>query len=508
MKNKLGSAEFVTKEVLSGITVSLALVPASVAYAIMAGVSPIVGLYSSFIVGLMAAIFGGRPGMITAATGALAVVMIDLVQSHGIEYLFAAVVFTGIIQLFAAYMRMGRYIRLVPIPAIYGFVNGLAIVIFLSQLKQFKIEVDGEMVWLSGQQLWLTLALVGLTMAIIQYFPKLTKKVPSSLVGIMFITGLVIFFPLDVITVKDSMNIKGDLPVFHWPQVPLTFETLTVIFPYAFIMAAIGLIESLITLTLVDDYTHTHGHGSRECLGQGLGNFFAGLFGGFAACATVGPTMINLSSGGRGRLSGITAALGVLALVVYADNIIELVPIPALVGLMFIVVIKTFAWATFRVIHKIPRTDAFVILAVTIITVMYDIATAVILGVIISAVVFAWENAKHIRVRIFMNNQGEKTYKVEGPLFFGSTKTFQKFFDPENDPDTVIINFKHSRIYDHSAIESIDYLVERYVSFNKTLKLLNLSSQCKELLDRASEFAEVEKEDSTELLRKGELKKD
>ncbi len=494
MGNKVDFLSSVSHEVMAGITVSLALVPISVAFAIMSGVPPIHGLYCSVIVGFIAALTGGRPGMITAATGALAVVMVAIVQKHGIEYLFAATVLTGAIQVVAGITHLGKFIRLVPKAAIYGFVNGLAIVIFLSQVDYFKTEgLDGELLWLGGGELARMLGLVGLTMFIIHFFPKLTKAVPASLVAVVFVTLLVMVLGLDAPTVGDKANITGELPTFHIPMVPLTLETLLIVLPYAFILAAIGLIESLITLSLVDDYTHTHGRGNMECIGQGLGNFTAGLFGGFAGCATVGPTIINLSSGGRGRLSGMTAAATILCFILFAGPLIEIVPLAALIGLMFMVVIATFAWSTFDIIRKIPKTDAFVIFAVTVVTVVEDLAVAVFIGVIISALAFAWENAKNISVRVFISKDGTKTYKIYGPLFFGSISGFNAFFDTETDPKEVVIDFKRSRVCDHSAIEAIDALAEKYIKKETNLHLIHLSPECKQLLAKASDYVEEDK---------------
>ena len=479
-------------DILSGLTVALALVPEAVAFAFVAGVEPLVGLYAAFMVGLITAIAGGRPGMISGATGALAVVMVSLVAQHGVEYLFAAVVLMGIIQITVGLLRLGKFIRMVPHPVMLGFVNGLAIVIFLAQLKSFQVTDDaGNSVWMQGQQLWIMLALVALTMAIIHYLPKLTKAVPASLAAIITVTLLVMFSGAESRTVGDLASIAGGLPEFHIPMVPLTFETLQIILPYAFILAAIGLIESLLTLSLIDEITETRGRGNRECIGQGLANTTTGFFGGMGGCAMIGQSMININSGGRGRLSGISAALFLLAFILFASGLIEMIPLAALTGVMFIVVIGTFEWSSFRIMGKIPRADAFIIVLVSGVTVATDLAIAVIVGVIVSALVFAWEHAKHINVRTYEGKMGGKVYELHGPLFFASINNFSNLFDPKNDPDDVVVEFQHSRVMDHSAIEAIDNLAERYLNANKRLHLRHLSEDCQLLLKKAGDLVEV-----------------
>ena len=479
-------------DILSGLTVALALVPEAVAFAFVAGVEPLVGLYAAFMVGLITAIAGGRPGMISGATGALAVVMVSLVAQHGVEYLFAAVVLMGIIQITVGLLRLGKFIRMVPHPVMLGFVNGLAIVIFLAQLKSFQVTDDyGNSVWMHGQQLWIMLALVAVTMAIIHYLPKLTKAVPASLAAIITVTLLVMFSGAESRTVGDLASIAGGLPVFHIPMVPLTMETLQIILPYAFILAAIGLIESLLTLSLIDEITETRGRGNRECIGQGLANTTTGFFGGMGGCAMIGQSMININSGGRGRLSGISAALFLLAFILFASDLIEMIPLAALTGVMFIVVIGTFEWSSFRIMGKIPRSDAFIIVLVSGVTVATDLAIAVIVGVIVSALVFAWEHAKHINVRTYEGKMGGKVYELHGPLFFASVNNFSNLFDPKNDPDDVVVEFQHSRVMDHSAIEAIDNLADRYLNANKRLHLRHLSEDCQLLLKKAGDLVEV-----------------
>ena len=506
--------EFITKrvknvrnDVLSGITVALALVPEAVAFAFVAGVDPLVGLYAAFMVGLITSIFGGRPGMISGATGALAVVMVSLVaegntmgnsdENLGLYYLFLTVILMGIIQVLAGLFKLGKFVRLIPHPVMMGFVNGLAIVIFLSQLGMFKQTVGEEKVWLEGNSLGYMVGLVGLTMLIMWGLPKIkaTKKLPEALIAILIVTGIVIFSNLDVATVgsfiKDGggEGLKGGFPVpvletFY--NIPLNFKTLQFIFPYALILAAIGLIESLMTLNLIDDLTETRGNSNKECVAQGSANILTGLFGGMGGCAMIGQSIINIKGGGRGRLSGITAAVMLLMFILFASSYIEQVPIAALVGVMFMVVIGTFAWSSFRILNKIPKTDIFVLILVSALTVIFDLAIAVISGVIVSALVFAWENARRIRARKRIREDGAKVYEIWGPLFFGSISAFNEKFDIKNDPESVEIDFIEARISYHSAIEAIFALVEKYQAANKKIRLKHLSEDCKVLLYKAS----------------------
>ncbi|MBN3561779.1 SulP family inorganic anion transporter [Aliamphritea spongicola] len=489
-------------DVLSGLTVALALVPEAVAFAFVAGVEPLVGLYAAFMVGLITATIGGRPGMISGATGALAVVMVSLVAMHGVEYLFATVVLMGIFQILAGVFRLGKFIRMVPYPVMLGFVNGLAIVIFLAQMKQFQmLDDDGNLVWLQGDQMMMMLGLIALTMAIIHFLPKLTKALPSTLVAIITVTALVIGLDLDARTVQDVLadmtgdpmaSIAGGLPQFHIPMVPITFETLRIIVPYALILAAIGLIESLLTLTLIDEITETRGRGNKECVGQGVANVATGFFGGMGGCAMIGQSMINISSGGTGRASGISAALFLLTFILIGSSWIEIIPVAALVGVMFIVVIGTFEWASLRLINKIPRADIFVVITVTVVTVLTDLAIAVIVGVIVSALVFAWNHAKNMRVETSLENNGYlKIYEPNGPLFFSSVQNFRDQFTPRYDPQEVIIDFKNCRVMDHSGIEVIDSLVERYQKGGIDIHLRHLSPECIRLLEKAGSAVEI-----------------
>ncbi len=491
-------------DLLSGLTVALALVPEAVAFAFVAGVAPLVGLYAAFLVGLITAAIGGRPGMISGATGALAVVMVSLVAEHGVEYLFVTVVLMGILQLLAGIFKLGKFIRMVPHPVMLGFVNGLAIVIFLAQLGQFGVPGEPgwlhgtflqdsiiDVAWLEGEALYLLLALVVVTMLIIHFLPKLTTAFPSSLAAILAVSLAVYFLDLDTRVVGDVASIKGGLPAFSIPDVPYNLETLAIIFPYAVVLAAIGLIESLLTLRLIDEITESRGHGNRECGAQGVANIVTGFFGGMGGCAMIGQSMINVNSGGRGRLSGISAALFLLMFILVASPLIEQIPLAALIGVMFIVVIGTFEWSSFRIIRKIPRSDALVLIAVSAVTVATDLAVAVVVGVIISALVFAWEQAKQVRVDSREDHKGSTVYGVHGPLFFGSVTSFLNQFDPKDDNDDVIIDFADSRVADHSGLEAIDTLADRYLNAGKTLHLVHLSEECKGLLKKAGNLVEV-----------------
>ncbi len=483
---------------------ALALVPEAVAFAFVAGVEPLVGLYAAFMVGLITAVMGGRPGMISGATGALAVVMVALVADHGVQYLFATVVLMGILQMIAGVLKLGKFIRMVPHPVMLGFVNGLAIVIFLAQLGQFG--VTGEAGWLAGTSLqgsiidvaWLNadkllpmLGLVALTMAIIFGLPKLTKAVPSSLVAIVVVSLLVVFFNVDTRTVGDVASIAGGLPTFSIPMVPFTFETLQIIFPYALVLAAIGLIESLLTLRLIDEVTETRGRGNKECIAQGVSNVATGFFGGMGGCAMIGQSMINVNSGGRGRLSGITAALSLLAFILFASSLIEQIPIAALVGVMFVVVIGTFEWSSFRIMNKVPRADAFVIVLVSAVTVLTDLAMAVVVGVIVSALVFAWQHAKHVSIKRVSSTGNLTRYEVHGSLFFASTAHFSEQFHPARDADEVVIDFGNAKVVDHSGITAIDTLAEKYQAAGKALHLIHLSEDCRRLINKADNLVEV-----------------
>lgn len=491
-------------EVLSGLTVALALVPEAVAFAFVAGVHPLVGLYAAFIVGLITAVIGGRPGMISGATGALAVVMVSLVAQHGVEYLFATVILMGLIQIVVGVMRWGKFIRLVPHPVMLGFVNGLAIVIFLAQLGQFQVpgtaEASGHGMasgeWLSGMQLYLMLALVAVTMAIIWVWPRVTNVIPAPLAGIGIVAAIVIGFGLDVPRVGDLASISGGLPPLHnpfgegtglygTPLAPFNMETFWIILPYALILSAIGLIESLLTLNLVGEMTNKRGGASQECIAQGVSNTVTGFFGGMGGCAMIGQSMINVKSGGRTRIAGITAALFLLAFILFASGLIEQIPLAALVGVMFMVVIGTFAWNSLRILRKVPRMDAFVTILVTIVTVWTDLATAVVVGVIVSALAYSWNNATRISAKVHETPEGAKVYGVQGPLFFGSAEGFAELFDVKNDPALVIVDFAESRVVDQSALQAIEGIAAKYDTEGKTLQLRHLSRDCHSLLSKA-----------------------
>jgi len=505
-------------DILSGITVALALVPEAIAFAFVAKVDPLVGLYAAFFMGFITSILGGRSGMISGATGAMAVVMVGLVITYGVEYLFAAVLLTGLIQIGAGIFHLGKFIRLVPYPVMLGFVNGLAIVIFLAQLGQFKnsvlpaaeeatlghgdaghhsaIDVLFNGNWLQGAEMQMMLGLTLLTMFIIWAFPKIPKVgtwLPASLVSILAVSALVVGMDLDTKTVGDLASVKGGLPQFHIPMVPFTFETLMIILPLSITLAAIGLIESLLTLTLIDEMTETRGRTSQECVGQGLGNTVCGVFGAMGGCAMIGQSMINIKSGGRGRLSGITAALCLLMFILFTSTWIEMIPLAALTGLMMMVVIATFAWASMRILHKIPKEDAFVILVVTTVTVFYDLALAVVVGVIVSALVYAWKSANKFWITEWKNEEdGNKVYKLHGPLFFGSIQNFKDGVDPKNDDEKdVVIDFSRARVWDHSALEAIDAMAVKYKEAGKKLHLVHLSRDCTLLLKNAKDMVEV-----------------
>ena len=486
------STQEIKLNLLSGLTVALAMVPEAIAFALIAHVSPLTGLYAAVLVSFITATFGGRPGMISGATGALAVVMVALVVQHGVEYLFATVVLMGLLQILFAVAKLGKFIRMVPHPVMLGFVNGLAIVIFLAQFGHFKtVAEDGTTSWMSGQPLYTMLGLIALTMAVIYLLPKLTKAIPSTLAGIMVVSLGVTFLNIDTKTVGDLGSIAGGLPSFHLPQVPFNLETFKIIFPYALILAAVGLIETLLTLNLIDDMTDTRGKPNRESMAQGAANVVTGLFGGMGGCAMIGQSMINVNNGALKRLSGIATAVFLLSFILFASRWIEMIPLAALIGVMFVVAEKTFEWGSFRLYGKVPKPDLLVIVLVAGITVVADLAIAVIIGVIFSALVFAREHAKQISVTTRTNEQGWKVYELKGTLFFASISAFQNLFSPANDPQEVAIDFKNAKVADHSALAAIDALAERYQAAGKKLHLKHLSQDCLELLDKAKGMIEV-----------------
>ncbi|MBC8317119.1 MAG: SulP family inorganic anion transporter [Desulfobulbaceae bacterium] len=476
-------------EVLSGLTVAIALVPEAIAFALIAGLSPLTGLYAAFVLGLVTSIFGGRPGMISGATGAIAVVIVSLAKTHGVEYVFAAVILAGMLQFTAGTLRLGKLMRLVPHPVIFGFVNGLAIIIFMSQLEQFK-DPSGN--WLTGTPMYVLMGLVAMTMLIIWGLPKLTKAVPASLCAILVVFGIVLGFDIDTKTVGDIASIKGGFPPFHIPNIPLSFETLTIIFPYAAIVAGVGLIESLLTLNIIDEITETRGIGNKEAVAQGAANILSGLFSGMGGCAMIGQSLINVSNGARARLSGIVAALMLLVFIMFGANLVEKLPMAALTGLMIMVAIGTFEWASLRTFSRMPKKDIFVMILVTLVTaLLHNLALAVVIGVIISALMFSWDNAKRIRARKRFDENGVKHYEIYGPLFFGSVTVFNEKFDVLNDPDEVVIDFEESRVVDMSAIEALNKITERYRKVGKKIHLKHLSPDCRKLLKNAEEIIVV-----------------
>ena len=481
------SPTHIKTNLLSGLTVALALVPEAIAFALVAHVSPLTGLYAAVLVSFITSAFGGRPGMISGAAGALAVVMVALVVQHGAQYLFAAIVLMGVLQILFALARLGKFIRMVPHPVMLGFVNGLAIVIFVAQFEHFKIGGG----WMSGPQLWTMLGLVALTMAIIYVTPKITKAVPATLVGIVVVALLAHFLHIDTKTVGELGSIAGGLPDFHVPDVPFNLETLRIVFPYSLVLAGVGLIETLLTLTLIDEITDTRGQPNRESMAQGAANIVTALFGGMGGCAMIGQSMINVGNGATGRLSGIAASLFLLSFILFGSSVIEQIPLAALIGVMFVVCEKTFEWGTFRLFGKVPRADALVIVLVAGVTLVFNLATAVVVGVIVSALVFAWQHAKRIGVSTRVDEQGWKVYELEGTLFFASSANFQELFAPKEDPQDVVVEFRRARVVDHSAIQAIDALAERYRSVGKRLHLRHLSPDCRSLLERAKDMIEV-----------------
>ncbi len=497
MKKTLNLFDFSQKvnyrtEILAGLTVAMTMIPESLSFAILAGFPPLVGLYGAFIMGLITAVLGGRPGLVSGGAGATVIVLIALMNSHGLEYVFAAVVMAGIIQLIVGVLKLGKFIRLVPQPVMFGFVNGLAVIIFMSQLEQFKTIVNGQKEWLMGSPMFIMAGLVALTIVIILLFPKITKAVPASLVAIIVVFAVVLIFNIDTKQVVDIASISGSLPPFHIPEIPFTIETLKVILPYGLIMAAVGLTEGLLTLNLVDEITGTKGNSNRECLAQGTANIANGFFFGMGGCPMIAQTLVNLSSGSRARLSGIVAALTILIIILFGAPVIELLPMAALTGVMIMVAIGTFEWASFKALSKMPKPDIFVMVVVTIVTIVrHDLAEAVLIGVIISALVFAWESAKRIRARKFIDENGVKHYEMYGPLFFASTSAFSEKFDVQNDPNEVIIDFAESKIADMSAIDAVNKITSRYAALNKKVYLKHLSSDCVDLLKNAEAIIDV-----------------
>jgi sulfate permease, SulP family len=479
-------------EVLAGLTVAMTMIPESLSFAILAGFPPLMGLYAAFLMGLITAVLGGRPGLVSGGAGATVVTLIALMQSHGLEYIFAAVALAGVIQILVGVFKLGKFIRLVPQPVMYGFVNGLAVIIFMSQLEQFKTVVNGQTEWLSGTTLYIMLGLVGLTISIVLGFPKITKAIPASLVAIIVVFAVVLVLGIETKTVQDVASVQGGFPPFHIPQIPFTLDTLMLIFPYSLIMASVGLTEGLLTLNLVDEITGTRGNSNRESIAQGTANIANGFFYGMGGCPMIAQTLVNLNAGSRARLAGIVAALTILIIILFGAPVIGRLPIAALTGVMMMVAIGTFEWASFRIINKMPKADIFTGMLVALITiVLHNLALAVLIGIIISALVFAWESAKRIRARKYVDDNGTKHYEIYGPLFFGSVAAFNEKFDIVADPSQVVIDFKDSRVADMSAIEALNVLTRKYREAGKTLTLKHLSQDCRRLLQNAGGVIEV-----------------
>lgn len=479
-------------EILAGLAVSMTMVPESLSFAILAGLSPLTGLYAAFLMGIVTAILGGRPGMVSGGAGATVVVLVALAASHGVEYLFAAVILAGIFQFLVGTFKLGKFVRLIPQPVMYGFLNGLAVIIFMAQVAQFKVIENGIEGWMYGSTLFIMAGLTLLTIAIVLILPKFTKAVPASLVAIIVVFGIVYFFDIDTKKVVDIASVSGSLPSFHIPAIPFSLETLKIIFPYSLVMAGVGLIESLLTLNMVDEITDTKGQSNREAAAQGIANIINGFFGGMGGCAMVAQTLVNIGAGGRARLSSIIAAIAILFIIVAGGPLIEQIPMAALVGVMMMVAIGTFEWVSFRIINKMPRHDIFIGMLVAVITVvLHNLALAVLIGVVISALVFSWESAKRIRARKYIDEGGIKHYEIFGPLFFGSTAAFLEKFDVVNDPDEVIIDFKESKVVDMSAIEALNKITEKYHKHGKKLHLRYLSQDCRQILKNAETIIDV-----------------
>lgn len=479
-------------EILAGLTVAMTMIPESLSFAILAGFPPLTGLYAAFIMGLVTAVLGGRPGLVSGGAGATVIVLIALMKTQGIEYVFAAVALAGVIQILVGLFRLGKFVRLVPQPVMFGFVNGLAVIIFMSQLQQFKTMVNGTEVWLSGTPLYTMLGLVLLTVAIVIFLPKVTKAVPASLVAIITVFILVLGFGIPTKLVSDIASVAGGFPPFHIPKVPLNLEMLKIIFPYSLIMAGVGLTEGLLTLNLVDEITATKGNRNRESIAQGVANILNGFFTGMGGCPMIAQTLVNLSAGARARLSGIVAALTILLIILIGAPVIDRVPMAALVGVMMMVAIGTFEWMSFKVINKMPKQDIVIGILVAVITIwLHNLALAVLVGVIISALVFAWESSKRIRANQYVDDTGAKHYELFGPLFFGSVANFNALFDVASDPENIIVDFKHSRVFDMSGIDALNKLTEKYQAADKKLQLRHLSDDCKRLLRNADKIIQV-----------------
>lgn len=480
-------------EVLAGLTVAMTMIPESLSFAILAGLSPLTGLYAAFLMGIITALFGGRPGMVSGGAGATVVVLIALASLHGVEYLFAAVVLAGIIQFIVGACKLGRFIRLIPQPVMYGFLNGLAVIIFMAQVAQFKTTTPDSTTWLQGSELYLMLGLTALTIGIVWFLPKLTKKIPSSLIAIIVLTLLVFFFQINTKKVIDIAEVSGAFPSFHIPTIPFTWETLQLILPFSLVMAGVGLIESLLTLNIVDEITNTKGNSNKEAMAQGSANIINGFFGGMGGCAMIAQTLVNLGAGARTRIAAVIGALTILFIILIGGPVIEQIPMAALVGVMMVVAISTFEWVSFRLITKMPKSDIFTLFLVTALIIFsHNLALAVLVGVIVSALIFAWDNAKRIRARKSYDEQGHKVYEIYGPLFFGSSISFAEKFAPQDDPNIIIIDFKESHIADMSALEVLKKIIAKYQEVNKKVILRNLRADSIRLLNNSGAFLHIE----------------
>ena len=479
-------------EILAGLTVAMTMIPESLSFAILAGFPPLSGLYAAFIAGLIAAMFGGRPGLISGGAGATVVTLIGLIKLHGLDYAFAAVAMAGVIQLIVGIFKWAKYIRLVPSSVMYGFVNGLAVIIFSAQLEQFKTAApDGQMEWLTGTPMMIMAGLVALTVLITWLFPKISKAVPSSLMAIIVVFTIVLVFGIETKTVGDISPISGSLPPFHIPNVPLTWETFMIILPAGAIVAAVGLTEGLLTLNLVDEITETKGNGSRESLAQGASNILNGFFSGMGGCPMIAQTLVNLDAGSRSRVSGVIAALAILIIILIAAPIIEKIPMAALTGVMMVVAFLTFKWSSFQILNKMPKTDVFIIILVTAITIItHNLAVAVLTGIIISGLNFTWQKANELSVNTETSGD-EKIYHLNSDLFFGAVASFEGIFDIKNDPKTVVVDFKNSEIKDMSALESLAKMTNKYASLDKVLYLKNLNENSKKRVEKAKPVIEL-----------------
>ncbi|MFD2896533.1 SulP family inorganic anion transporter [Sphingobacterium arenae] len=479
-------------EILAGLTVAMTMIPESLSFAILAGLSPLTGLYAAFLMGLVTSILGGRPGMVSGGAGATVVVLIALAAGHGVQYLFAAVVLAGVLQLLVGLFKLGKFVRLIPQPVMYGFLNGLAIIIFMAQVQQFKLPADTS-AWMTGTALYTMLGLTAVTILIVWGFPKITKKIPASLIAILAVFALVTLLGIDTKKVVDIASVSGSFPAFHIPNISWTWDTLMLIFPYSLVMAGVGLVESLLTLNMVDEITNSKGKSNKEAMAQGVANMVNGFFGGMGGCAMVAQTLVNLDAGARTRISSFVGAIAILVIILVGAPFIEQIPMAALVGVMMMVAVGTFQWVSLRIINKFPRSDIFVGMLVAAITVvLHNLALAVLAGVVVSALVFAWDNAKRIRARKYVDEDGAKHYEIYGPLFFGSTTAFLEKFDVLNDPKYIVIDFKESRVVDMSAIDALSKITERYAKQDKHVQLRHLSPDCRSLLKNAQGVVQID----------------